>query len=1014
MTDWNLKLAAWLHDPAEKALILMRTPEGHELGTVQRLREVLGISYGAFEKRADWLAAAADRPQWPRPDDERYSAWANVRFANHPVLIHPLSGKAIELQPLAADIGAAEIKAVSLDHFDRLIVTGDPRQTFLAFWRFGPEAGQWAPELGALWQLLPADTRVPDHSIWAHLDTVSALHTALAEGDQPALLAMSFGPVQGFIAQARSTSDLWAGSHLLSTIVWEALRTIVADVGPDAVLFPALRGVPAVDAWLLEQGEAFRTLFKDIGAELIDRGDDTNPLFAAALPNKFVCIVPSKRARELAEAAIAAARRRARNIAEDAAIKVFAEAGVELTDTARAQIAAQLAEFPEAFWAAATWPVGEDVRDITGAVEQLQTALAAIHPDLARQGVFHESTWAVLTKGLKLDSWQFWQPNSGILYPAVYELAERSLAAAKAARPFAALTQRGHRCTQCGEREWLTDETTKLQAAKGKRKPTGQATSQYEVETVWAELAANPKRRAWAKEGEHLCAVCAAKRLWPTLFAEEVGRVVGMAPGQKADRFVISTHALALATSIDRLLSNWTIDSGIKLAQLSREHEIHRDDPVALPKALHARMRRTVDDNSAYVLKRLPSTLDRLRDNEDTSPMDRALADIFGKESRPETYYALIQMDGDRMGAWLAGNDDRYKLRYRNTWHPQVQAEVDKLAQRDPALGRYFDARRPPSPARHAAISRALNDFSIHLARHVVEDCVKGKLLYAGGDDVLALVAVDDLFDAMQLLRLAYSGLAPHENMGLGQHVGELRPGGGERQRRLLLNDGFGLLDGRLMTLMGRTATASMGAVVAHHQAPLGMVLRQLREAEGRAKHHKRKDTAGKEADRDAFCIRVIKRGGGEVSVTSPWWPVGDDGRPEVESSALRLLKGLRDELAQTRFSRGAIFRAQLWFEGLTEWPDESQTLAQWSEQMAGSLAKQFERQQGPRELASEIVRFVVEVIRPEPKQAGLKTTIENFLVTAEFFARESRVKNQVSGSGRTDEDEGIAREVRS
>lgn len=200
ITDWKRKLAAWLHDPAEKALILMRTPEGHEFGTAQRLRERLGIDYRAFDKRADWLAAAADRPQWPRPDDKRYASWANARFADKPVLIHPLSGEQIELQPLAADIGAGEIKAVSVDHFEQLIIDDDPRLTFLAFWRFGPEAGHWATNLGSLWQLLPADTRVPDHSIWSHLDSVSALHTAIADGDQPALLTMSFGPVQGFIA----------------------------------------------------------------------------------------------------------------------------------------------------------------------------------------------------------------------------------------------------------------------------------------------------------------------------------------------------------------------------------------------------------------------------------------------------------------------------------------------------------------------------------------------------------------------------------------------------------------------------------------------------------------------------------------------------------------------------------------------------------------------------------------------------------------------------------------------
>ncbi|MCU0836323.1 MAG: type III-B CRISPR-associated protein Cas10/Cmr2 [Chromatiaceae bacterium] len=705
-TDWTLKLAAWLHDPAEKALILMRTPEGHEFGTAQRLRERLGIDYGAFDKRADWLAAAADRPQWPRPEDERYSSWANVRFASQPVLIHPLSGQQIALHSLAADIGATEIKAVSVDHFERLIVGDDPRLTFLAFWRFGPEAGRWATELGSLWQMLPADTRTPDHSIWSHLDTVSALHTALADGDQPALLAMSFGPVQGFIAQARSTSDLWAGSHLLSSMVWEALKTIVAELGPDTVLFPALRGVPAVDAWLLEQSESFRALFEDIGPEFLRDKTDTNPLFAAALPNKFVCVVPSRRARELAKAAIAAARQRSAEIAGEAAKAVFAAAGADFTEETRAQIAAQMAEFPEASWAAATWPMAADLHDTAAAAGQLQEALAAVHPELSRREVFDERTWGVLTQALDLQGWQFWRPNAGVLYSAVYELAERSLAAVKAARLFAPLTQQGHRCTQCGEREWLTDQTTKLQAAKGKRKPKGKATGQHEVETVWAELGANPKRRAWAKEGEHLCALCTAKRLWPTLFAHEVGEVVGLEKGQKADRFVISTHALALATSIDSLLSNWTVQSSIKLAELSRDHDISQDDPVALPKALHARIRRTVDDNSAYVLKRLPSTLDRIRDSEDRSPMDKALATILGRGNKPETYYALIQMDGDRMGAWLAGSEDQYKLAYRDTWHPQVQAAVGNFAKDNRALRDYVDALRPPSPARHAAISR--------------------------------------------------------------------------------------------------------------------------------------------------------------------------------------------------------------------------------------------------------------------------------------------------------------------
>jgi CRISPR-associated protein Cmr2 len=117
---WKKKLAAWLHDPAEKALVLMRDDVGHEHGSVKALREQLGINGADFDKRADWFAAAADRPQWPCEPGRMRPAWANVRFANQPLLIHPLSGEEIDLGSLD-DIAAKHIRTVSLDHFSDLI-----------------------------------------------------------------------------------------------------------------------------------------------------------------------------------------------------------------------------------------------------------------------------------------------------------------------------------------------------------------------------------------------------------------------------------------------------------------------------------------------------------------------------------------------------------------------------------------------------------------------------------------------------------------------------------------------------------------------------------------------------------------------------------------------------------------------------------------------------------------------------------------------------------------------------
>jgi CRISPR-associated protein Cmr2 len=981
MTDYTKKLAAWLHDPAEKQLVLMRDREGHENGTSRRLREALEISSKEFDKRADWLASAADRPSWPRGDDAaRYPQFEAVKFTREAELIHPLSGARLKPGSLDLDVGVDQIKALSQAHFESLIQGDDDRKTFLAYWRFGPEAGRDAAELGVLWPMLPADSRVPDHSIWAHVDTVSAIHTAIAGDengqDKPALLVMSFGPVQGFIGQARSTSDLWAGSHLLSSLVWEAMKPIVSHLGPDVMVFPALRGVPVVDQWLMEKevgGDAFVKLFEGIDSELLSERSDNNPLFAASLPNKFMAIVPSRQASVLAERAIAAVRHAAKTWTLDAAQRAFDAAGVRLNEVTRAQINAQLLGFPEAYWAAAEWPMdGDGCRDVGAASTRLRAALDTIHPELKKQGVFQDSVWKVLTRELKLEGLKFWEPNTGILYPAVYELAERALGAAKATRPFDTFLEEGHRCTLTGESEWLTDDRSLLGLNRKER----------DARSIWSKLA--KVKKSWVKPGEHLGAMATLKRLWPTVFSERVAQLTG----GDVRRFVVSTHALALSTSLEKLADS-SLSTGLTTDQqsalLALASPASEYDAVTLPKSLMRKLHR-LPQAQQDILRKLPAMLESNQDDmEGGYHLDGHLNRLFG-DCRPETYYALILMDGDRMGGWLAGNEDEYKLAYRDTWHSKVLAEMDKHERRDAQLKAYLDTKRPVSPARHGAISQALNDFSTRLARHVVEDCCKGKLLYAGGDDVLALVAVDDLFDCMQLLRLAYSGIAPHDNMSLGERIGALRSGGTRSQHKLLLDKGFGLLDGRLMTLMGHKATASMGAVVAHHSAPLGMVLRELRAAEGRAKNTVRKNGQGKDSDRDAFCLRVLKRGGGEVNVTSPWWPVQTDQQPDTSKSALALMKLLATKLALTDFSRGAIYRAQLWFEGLTDNAQDCKNPL-WKAQMAQSLAVQFYRQKGDAAVAHQIVDFICDVMRPERPKAA----IENFLVTSEFFAREAR-----------------------
>lgn len=987
-TLWKTKLAAWIHDPAEKALVLLRDPAGHEGGTAKTLRQLIFQSdYLPGELRkivepADRWAAAADRPQWPQ-DGQRFAAWTQVRFDEQPVLIHPLSGEHCDLKSLKKTT-LEDIKKTSLEHFKSFIVPGDgggvdERRTALAFWRFGPELNEQhdTTKLGQLWGLLPADTRVPDHTIWNHLDLTSAFASAFALDPErnPALLSMSFGPVQDFIAQARTTSDLWAGSHLLSRLAWEGLKVICKELGPDTVIFPQLRGVPQVDLWLLKEMGLPERYFD--GADWLNRQTDANPLFAAALPNKFVAIVPAALGVKLAQQVTDTVRLWVKEQTEAALTVLLKAAGVDDASDlcAHSQIAAQLDNFPEVHWALVPFaPLVQETGQGVAAME-LETAQAPFRP-VGDKGFLDGNAWRLLNRELKIDGARFYYPNPGVLYPALYDLLDRMQAAAKAVRPFVQLEQTGYRCSLCGEREWLTTDRDQLALPPGQRK---------EHKTLWRLVA--ERKPAWARKGEHLCAPCALKRLWPTLFVNEIEDLLD----QDMRRYVVSTHTMALATTLERWLDQ---PDRRPLPDTLSSQLAGLRDIAALPRKLAVRLRRE-DRDADLLARKLPVYLDRLRDNlgspdpSERDQVEQALAfaetdikAVFGV--KPEAYYALIMLDGDKMGAWLSGDKD-YTLTYQDTWHPQIRdAIAGKFQQTD--LQSYAKAQRPVSPARHIAISSALNSFALHLAPYIVETICKGKLIYAGGDDVLAMVSVDDLLPTLALLRLAYSGVFP--TGAATDHAWRLL---GVDDDRLDIRKGHVLLRNRLYRVMGHKATASAGAVIAHHSAPLGAVLRQLRDAEKQAKNR---------GGRDAFAIRVLKRSGGMVELVSRWF--GDfDPAQGLESTPIGMLLRLQEALANPQLSRRVAYLAQSWLPQLPP-PGAFSDPVLYEKLLADNLAYQFARQcQGDdkqraidlgRGLGKLAVTLATSSSRPEEDKRTAADLIHDFLAVAEFLAREGRV----------------------
>lgn len=420
---------------------------------------------------------------------------------------------------------------------------------------------------------------------------------------------------------------------------------------------------------------------------------------------------------------------------------------------------------------------------------------------------------------------------------------------------------------------------------------------------------------------------------------------------------------MALAHQIDK----WLDKGGHTTADMAFSLKKYRAEPVALPR----RLLRTCGAKREAIRQAamLPALLDITADEEMgereaaalKNQVRETLTQAIGKDNaKLETYYALIMMDGDRMGAILSG-DDKTSITYRDSFHPQVVKGFDEHAGRHEQIEKYGQQKRALSPNRHLAISGALNDFSLTVVRHVVEEEHLGRVIYAGGDDVLAMLPVADMLSAMQRLRQAYSGT------GAEQVVDDLK---------MKFDNGFALLEEgkgdkrkvKLMRMMGRNATASCGAVIAHHQAPLAAVRRELEAAEKRAKN---------EGGRDAFSITVIKRSGGALRLTAKW------------GESLDLLNDLRGFLADSGVSRRAVYNTLEWLkEQELPTPEGDGVMLQ------VLLAYQLDRQTDKKaDKAKSMVKGLAERLTKQTLEQKMDRIhwLRNFLSVAEFLARETR-----------------------
>lgn len=754
-TSWRDLLVAWLHDPPDKALDI----RGHVSRARKYVTAALSdtVSEAEMKDYSDVLASIAERLPCPHWEKLKVDI-ENGRLSTY----HPLSAQERLLEDLP-DSADQLIKDTVSDAIKE-IVSGvdDTDARFLALWRLLP--ARLASGNSPWFAHLPADTRVPDHSIWRHLDITAGLKGADAAGTHGAsFLSFSLGPVQSFIAAARSVRDLWSGSMLLSWLTWQGLLPVIREFGPTAVVYPSLCDIPWLDLWLRDE------------KKLEEKIPVPKPqlLCMPCIPNRFLAVVPwgaeGQDAQRLANAcrsgALDAWRLIAKNVHDQLAHKwddIDQRWDQRWTD--------QIESFFDVRTAILPWKSLND-DEAVGKLLAGDGGFETAFPDAAAV--------RELAAAIPKDEQPGYDQNNAGRWQARVELSARMMQSTRAIRHIPPATvasdpleQLPPKCSLLGTFE---------QMGPGARE---------DAERFWAEVSKTVLGGVRLRERERLCAVSLVKRFsGPCFFRDEL-RI------ENSDLRYDDTATVAA--------TEWLKDAKIDPNQERQRERGWSGQWLHWPK-----------QSSKGDEKDCPQDLwTRIKG-----------ARKAKKPGLPPAYYAVLMMDGDHMGKWLRGEKA-----------PKVEQVFPKKAKeyyanlKTDGAKRGLQAKRPLGPAMHAAISEALTNFALHFVPSIVERH-GGTLIYAGGDDVLALLPTSRALQCAKELSDTF-------------------------RKDWATDDG-----GIERLLMGCKATVSAGMAVVHYKEDLRFALDQARAAEKEAKS----------AGRNALQIIACRRSGEHAAAWCGW-----------------------------------------------------------------------------------------------------------------------------------------------
>jgi|Deesub1362B_J571_1020462.scaffolds.fasta_scaffold00176_37 CRISPR-associated protein Cmr2 len=787
--NWKLKLKALLHDPPHKQWVMF-SEEGHQIKPVKAIHQrdkhqwhqivaehflnyILANECVADEQitRADTLASALSRtivsPQMEKDLKDKFERDSVVRLEE---------AKFIDIFSLKETILDLPVHEDVEEIFQKLskVTFKNPEDRakffFFLLWRFYPELFPWIKSH-------PADSRAPNHSIYDHLVQTSAIVSALPE---PAFLLYTIGPVQSFISKAKKTQDLWAGSYMLSWLIWESMKPVIEQLGPDTIVFPNLFGQPLMDKWLKKLefgGQTFEEILNALSLQPLFNDAEDN-LTIANLPNRFLAIVnyqggDKKIAKECEQRCKSSLAELAKKTAEKLCDKTNTH---ELMNSIRNQIFIHLENYFRVYWAILPWSNMGEVND-----------LSPIFNDYKKL-VGETELYEIIRL---ITEFSYYRPtNVGSAYSLLLELIEKLLGARKSSKDFNPIYEEGDKCTLCGEfnQLWLQDSGPEWINPQ-KRKQNS---------NLWNSVF------PFVKEGERLCGVCLTKRLFPEIIKDELALTAKV-------KFPSTAEMASIGEK--RKMSSEVKERFKKTFEKFETTLKSKNSGKSLPETESVPAIKDFDIDGQFLMKNSYRE-DYFKKEYSLDVKEEDFKEIlqFLQENKinPLAYYAILQMDGDNMGRWLKGE---FNPEIKRLIHPKATNALLAYATEEEKERLYniLCSSHPNSPSLHQAFSRRLSEFALEHVRRLVEEKYYGRLVYAGGDDILALLPIEGA------LGCAYD------------------------------------LQRSFQEVISPKATMSAGILIVHYKYPLYLALKEVADTEKMAKNY---------FEKDAFCLRILTHSG--------------------------------------------------------------------------------------------------------------------------------------------------------